>query len=144
MPLAHGLPEGRIEKRYDSFPILAAITANKIRTTPGSSNHIASIFVKRLFDTGQDVSSFEPALESNIIAAIKSAIPRGLVLASYPSDDSYNPNDRQLELYTYVRLSDVSPKLEGIAKLKIAARLSIMSGSLTIRSIQKHFPIEES
>jgi len=96
-----------------------------------------------LFDAGQDISNFEPTLENNIVNAIRNAIPKGLVLSSSLSDDQYNPQDRQLELYTYVRLPEIDGNLEGVAKLKIMCRLSVMSGTLTIRSIQKHFPIEE-
>ena len=121
---------------------MRAITADRIRSTPGSSSHIAGVFIKRLFDVGQDVSSFEPTLENSIINAIKRAIPRGLVLASYSSDDLHNPQDRQLEIYTYINLSEIDKDLQGIAKLKILCRLSVMNGTLTLRSIQKSFPVE--
>jgi hypothetical protein len=121
---------------------LRAITPDRIRSTPGSAQHIASVFIKRLFDVGQDVSSFEPTLESAIVSAIKRAIPKGLVLASYDSDDAHNPQDRQLEIYTYINLPEVDEDLQGVAKLKILCRLSVMGGTLTLRSIQKSFPVE--
>lgn len=96
-----------------------------------------------MFDIGQDVSSFEPTLEMAVINAVRQAIPRGLVLASYPSEDMHNPLDRQLQIYTYVDLASIDGDLEGTAKLTILCRLSVTHGTLTIRNIQKNFEVEE-
>lgn len=75
--------------------------------------------------------------------AIKQAIPRGLILHNNKSEDTHNPMDRQLEIYTYVDLPTIDPKFRGVAKIKIIARLSLAYGTLTIRTIQKNFSVEQ-
>lgn len=142
-PLEHGIPEGRINKRYSSFPILQAISANRIRITPATAGHVANLFIKRLFTVGQDVSSFAPTLELGVVNAIRQAIPNGLVISSYPSEDLHNPLDRQLQIYIYVNIKQIDDDLEGTAKLMVLCRLSAYQGTLTIRNIQRNFDVEE-
>jgi len=96
-----------------------------------------------LFDTGQDISSFEPTLEGIVINAIRQAIPKGLILASYPSEDLHNPLDRQLQIYTYVDLGSIDQDLVGTAKITVLCRLSVTHGTLTVRNLQRNFDVDE-
>lgn len=127
---------------YSAIPALAAIPANGIRVSQNAANHIASIVVKKLYDLGSDVSTADQSLERNILNAIRFAIPRGMVLTSSAAEDLHNPLDKQLEIYTYVDLSPIDPKF-GIAKMKVYCRLSVMNKTLSLRTIQRNFTIEE-
>jgi hypothetical protein len=126
---------------YAAIPSLAAITANMIRITPNAAKHIAGLVIKKLYDLGNDVSTADPSLETNIINAIRFSIPRGMVLTSLPSDDMHNPLDRQLEIYTHADLSAIDPSF-GLAKLKVYCRLGVMNKTLSLRTIQRNFEIE--
>jgi hypothetical protein len=137
--LEHGLPEGRVDKKYSQFPILQAITPDKIRITPATVQHIVSIFVKRFYDIGLDVDKLD---DKKLMNELRNAIVKGYVLYNHQSDDSYNPLDRQLELYSYIDLSKLDLTYKGVAKFKILCRLSLTHGSLSIRTIQKNFPVE--
>lgn len=86
-----------------------------------------------------DAGVLGPALERNIVGQIQKAIPLGIVLNNHPSDDSHNPLDRQLEIYTYVRLQEIDPSLEGIAKFRAVCRLSLSNHTLSLRTIDKNF-----
>lgn len=141
-PLKHNIPEGRVDQKYGSIPVLAAISADRIRATPQASNHIASIFVKRLYDLNMDVGGLDMSLEGSVVNEIRKAVVRGIVLNNSPSDDTHNPLDRQLEIYTYVNLKDINPSLNGIAKLKVLCRLSLSNGSLSLRTISRNFSAE--
>jgi hypothetical protein len=138
-PLEHGIPEGRINKKYTDFPVLSAIPADQIRITPNTSQHIVNIFIKKLYDIGINA---ENITDQNIITELKNAIPRGIILTSHKAEDNHNPLDRQLEIYSYMSLKNIEPSLNKIAKLKIHCRLSVSNGSLTIRTIDKNFSIE--
>jgi hypothetical protein len=118
---------------------LSVITPDKIRATPNSIRHISTIFVKRLYDLGFDVGQIDTPLEIGIINEIRTAITQGIVLYSYASDDTFNPLDRQLEIYTYANLHNINPGLNGIAKLRVICRLSVSSGMLMLRTIDKTF-----
>lgn len=82
--------------------------------------------------------------DHSIINELKNAIPRGIIISSYKSEDTHNPLDRQLEIYSYINLKNIDPSLTrvSIAKLKIYCRLSVSNGSLTVRTIDKNFNIE--
>lgn len=127
---------------YSAIPALAAIPANRIRVSQNAGNHIASIVVKKLYDLGSDVSTSDQSLERNILNAIVFAIPRGMVLTSSAAEDLHNPLDKQLEIYTYVDFSPIDPKF-GTAKIKVYCRLSVMNKTLSVRTIQRNFTIEE-
>jgi hypothetical protein len=126
---------------YASIPALAAIGANSIRITPNAANYIASIVIKRFYETGKNVSAFGPSLEQNILNSIRVAIPRGMVLTSSNTEDVHNPLDKQLDIYTYVDFSFIDPSF-GMAKMKVQCRLSVMSKTLSLRSIQRNFIME--
>jgi hypothetical protein len=89
-----------------------------------------------------DEGKLDMGSEIKIIDEIRKAISRGIVLYNYASDDLHNPLDRQLEIYTYIKLSDINPALEGIVKLRVLCRLSIYNGILTLRSINRNFEAE--
>jgi len=89
-----------------------------------------------------DVGALDLSLENNIVNQIRAAVPRGIVLTNVISDDTHNPLDRQLEIYTYVKLSDIDPGLDGIAKLTVGCRLSLSNGTLSLRTISKNFNAE--
>lgn len=99
-------------------------------------------FIKRLYDLGIKAADLDYSLENNITNEIRRAVPRGIVLFNYPSDDTHNPLDRQIEIYTYVKLNDINKSLNGIAKMKIACRLSSSNGTLSLRTIDKNFIVE--
>lgn len=121
---------------------MASITADRIRATPGAMRHIASVFVRHLYDLNVDAGHFNAELENNILREIRNAVPRGIVLYSYPSEDTHNPLDRQLEIYTYVEMHNIDRELEGVAKLKVLCRLSVHNATLTLRSINRDFEVE--
>lgn len=99
-------------------------------------------FIKRLYDLGIAVGDLDDSLENNITNEIRKAIPRGIILFNYKSDDMHNPLDRQIEIYTYVKLKDVNQSLNGIAKMKVACRLSSSNGTLSLRTIDKNFVVD--
>jgi hypothetical protein len=105
-------------------------------------DHVSRIFVKRLYDLGINPGSLDIDLEKNIVNEIRNSVTRGIILFNHQSDDSHNPLDRQLEIYSYVNLSSIDPSLSGIAKLKIICRMSLTDGSISLRTIQKNFSIE--
>jgi hypothetical protein len=119
--------------------VLQAITSDRIRMTPNTAQHIVNIFNKKLYDANIDPENIQ---DQNILNELKSAIPRGIILSSHKAEDNHNPLDRQLEIYSYINLTNLDPSIKGIAKLKIYCRLSVSNGSLTIRTIDKNFNIE--
>jgi len=141
-PLVHGIPEGRVDKRYNSLPVLASITSDKIRVSPAAMRHIASIFIKRMYDLNMDAEGLDMSLERNIVEEIRKAVPRGIVVYNHATDDPNNPLDRQIEVYTYINLQNVNPSLEGTVKLMVTCRLSVFSGSLSLRTINRNFSAE--
>jgi hypothetical protein len=126
---------------YATIPALAAIGANGIRITPNAANHIASIVIKKFYEMGKNVSAFGDALEKNILNAIRIAIPRGMVLTASSAEDMHNPLDRQLEIYTYVDFSSIDSDF-GMAKMKVYCRLSVMTKTLSLRTIQRNFTLD--
>jgi hypothetical protein len=141
-PLDTGMKEGRVDQRYTSIPVLSAIGADRIRVTPQAARHIASIFVKRLYDLNMDVGGLDMSLEAAIINEIRKSAVRGVVLNNNQSDDTHNPLDRQIEIYTYLNLKDINPALNGIAKFKVLCRLSLSNGTLSLRTISRNFLAE--
>lgn len=95
-----------------------------------------------MYDVGLDAEALDLSLERNIVGEIRKAIPKGIVLYNHQSDDSFNPLDRQIEVYTYVRLSDIDPSIDGVAKIKVLCRLSLTTGALSLRTIDKNFAVE--
>lgn len=89
-----------------------------------------------------DAGALDQSLEVNIAREIRNAVPRGIVLTNNASADSHNPLDRQLEVYSYVKLRDIDPALEGLAKITISCRLSLSDGSLSLRTISRNFNAE--
>jgi hypothetical protein len=137
----HGLPEGRIDKRYSNFPALAAITADKIRITGATAMHINTIFMNRLVSLGIGTGNID---ENNIIKEITASIPRGFVLHIYPSDDTFNPLDKQIEIFTYFNIGTLIQNFdgEGTIKLKVLCRFSAVNGTLSLRTIQRNFLVD--
>lgn len=86
-----------------------------------------------------DVGGSNSVMETNLINQIRAAVPKGIVLFNYPSDDGFNPLDRQIEVYTYIKLQDVDSNLDGIVKLRVLCRLSVSNGMLSLRTIDKNF-----
>lgn len=86
-----------------------------------------------------DSDKLDTSLEIKIVNEIRKAVPKGIVLYNYPSDDTHNPLDRQIEVYTYINLSDIDQSLNGIIKLRVACRLSLSNGLMSLRTIEKNF-----
>lgn len=86
-----------------------------------------------------DAGPLNISLERNIIIEIRKAVTRGIVISNYKADDTHNPLDRQLEVYTYIKLSDIDSSLTGIAKLRVQCRLSLHDGTISLRTIDKNF-----
>lgn len=81
-------------------------------------------------------------MENQILNAIKQAITQGIILRNFSAEDAHNPNDRMLEIRIGVDLRTIDPQLEGYATIKVLCRLSVKTGILTLRTIQRDFPIE--
>lgn len=124
------------------MPALAAITADKIRVSPGAMKHIANIFLKRLYDLNLNVEELDSSFERKLIEEIRRAITRGIVVYNHQSDDTHNPLDRQLEIYTYVNLPSIDPQLQGVARLTAVCRLSVFNNMLSLRTISRNFQVE--
>lgn len=138
------LPDGTIDQAYTDIQILSTITPDKIRITHEAGNHIKNLFIRRLINA-KDIDDFEPYIEyfnRNLFPALKHAIYNGWVLSSSDVQDDFNPQDRYIEIYTRLNLADIHPNLSGIAKLYINTRISANTGKLTVRSIKKHFSID--
>jgi hypothetical protein len=121
---------------------LAAITSDKIRTTGATSMHINTIFINRLISLGIGIDNIN---EHNIIREVVSSIPKGFVLNIYPSDDVHNPLDKQIEIFAYFDIRSLIPDYDdgdGIVKLKVLCRFSAVSGTLSLRTMQKNFSID--
>jgi hypothetical protein len=140
--LRTNIPIGRVDQKYSSFPILAKIPANQIKVTSGAAQHIANIFIKKLVDTySVDFDELDANIQNNIILEICEAVPRGIVIFNSQAEDSHNPLDRQLDIYSYVNMNKIDPRLKGIAKIRILTRLSLHTGILSLRTIQKNIVI---
>jgi hypothetical protein len=119
---------------------LKNISPNDIRITPATASHVISIFANRLFQINTDEQiEFDGNTQMRILNEIKIAIPKGILLFNHQAQDSHNPNDRQLEIYSYIDLKNINPKLTDVVKLRIYCRLSLQSGVLSLRTIQKNF-----
>jgi hypothetical protein len=139
-PVEHGIAEGEVNKRYTDIPFLKNITADRIRVSPGAYTHVANIFANGL--SQNLVDEYNNRLDPNkIINEIRMSIPRGIILQNSPADD--NPRDRQLEIYTFVKLKNIDKSLDGIVKLRVWCRLSVLQGILSLRTISKNFTIED-
>ena len=140
--LQHNIPEGRVDQKVSNFPILKNISASQIKVTSGASQHIADIFLKKIIDTYSiDYDGFDSNIQNKIILEICDAVPRGIIIFNSQAEDSHNPLDRQLDIYSYVNMNKIDPRLKGIAKIRILCRLSIHTGILSIRTIQKNIVI---
>ena len=106
-----------------------------------AARHIFTIFLKRLYDLNMEAEEPDISTERNVINEIRKAIPRGIVLYNYSSDDTFNPLDRQLEIYIYLDTKNIDQSLRGIAKLRVICRLSLYNGTLTLRTIDRNFPV---
>lgn len=95
-----------------------------------------------MYDLNMDAEGLDMSLERNIVEEIRKAVPRGIVVYNYASDDPHNPLDRQLEVYTYINLQNIDHSLEGTIKLMVSCRLSLFNGSLSLRTINKNFNVE--
>lgn len=118
---------------------MAAIKSNQIHISPGAAKHISNIFIKRLYDFNKDVMGTNPNFEQKLLNEIRLAIPKGIILSNNQSSDTHNPLDRQLEVYTYIDLSNINTNLNGIVKFTVICRLSLSNGSLSLRTIEKNF-----
>lgn len=145
MPVKLDLPEGRVDKKYSSIPALASITADQIRITPPAADHIAKLFIRRLYDLdlADTMYNLDDNFEAHVINELRNAVVRGIVITNSQSSDTHNPIDRQLEIYSYVNLNSIDKSMKGIAKLKIACRFSLHTKTLSIRTIQRNFNIEK-
>jgi len=121
---------------------LSRIGPDRIRITPATADHVNRTFVKRLHDENADIHTYGKNLENKILTAIKLAITNGVVVRNLPVEDLHNPNDRMLDIQIGVNLATIDPQLEGWASIKVLCRLSTSQGTLTLRTIQKNFPIE--
>ena len=104
--------------------------------------HINTIFINRLISLGISIDNIN---ENNIIREIVSAIPRGFVLNIYKSDDIHNPLDKQIEIFAYFDIRSLIPNYDngdGIVKLKVLCRFSAVGGTLSLRTIQRNFLID--
>lgn len=126
--------------KYDQVPIIKNISSQQIRITPNAAAHINEVFLKRL--NSLRVQSNQNLIEKNLINELKVAITKGIVLNNYPSEDAHNPNDRQIEIYSYINLKNIDNALNGIIKLRILCRLSLNTKTLSLRTIQKNFLVE--
>ncbi len=138
------LPEGRIDRAYTDLGILRTITPDKIRITPAASKFIINMFVKRL-GAAQNIDNLEqyaPDIETKLILTLKQAIYNGWVVQADNVMDEFNPNDKYIEVYTRLNLSDITPSLSGVAKLYVSCRLSANNNTLTVKNLTKHFKIE--
>lgn len=138
------LPEGRVDRAYTDIPFLAGVTPSKIRITPETGRYLVGAFGRRIANVLDiaDLSPYIDALEKNLIPVLKQAIYDGWVLNADNVLDTHNPNDKYIEVYTRLNLSDVIPDLNGTAKLHVSCRLSANQGTVTVRGVKKHFEID--
>ena len=141
MALQYHVPEGRIDRKYNSIPALAAITPDKIRVSAGAMSHTAKIFLTRLEELGADLTDVGRFIEQRITDAIRDAIVRGIVISNNPIGDA--SKDRQLDIYTYVDLFNIDIGLQGIAKMKVLCRYSPTTAALFLRGIQRDFTVSK-
>jgi hypothetical protein len=80
-----------------------------------------------------------PNFEQKIIDEVRRSVVRGIVLYNHPAEDA--TNDRQLEVYSYIDFSKIDPSIIGKATLKILCRLSLKTGILSLRTIQRNFKV---
>jgi hypothetical protein len=143
-PAFRGLPEGNVNRAYRAIPELAAITPDKIRITAGAAQHIVKIFINHLFDMGEETEDLAQGFELRLLQEVKHAIPRGIVLSNYPTEDANNPSDRQIAVHTYLDLRNVDPQFFGNAhaEITVSCRLSPATGTISVRTISKRFEIK--
>lgn len=139
------LPDGKIERGYTELGFLKHITPDAMRVTSQTADFIINTFAKRLAKA-QKIDDLEPYMESieqNLIPRLKEALYNGWVIKSYPVEDTANPNDKYIDIYTRLKLSTIDPALAGVAKLYVSCRASAENGTLTLRGIvKKHFEID--
>lgn len=125
-----------MDKRYSSIPFLAAISEDRIRSTPASTQHIADLFERALVYSEISYKP-DPLIDNKLVNEIKKSIPKGIVLFVSDVDDVHNPLDKYIEIYTYIKLENVFKKAEGIAKFIVVCRISAVNSSLTIKTVKK-------
>lgn len=138
------LPLGKIDQAFSDLSALSGITPADMRITPETQRMLINAFAHRVsvLNNVDDLEPFIGDIEKNLSSVIKQSVYQGWVQSSEKTVDQYNPNDRYLEVFTRVDLSDVSEKLSGTANLYIACRLSALRGNLTIRGFNKHFEVK--
>jgi hypothetical protein len=105
----------------------------------GALHHIADIFDRRLTSVGK---STDLPNEMKIVQEIRSAIPKGIILYNRQAEDTHNPLDRILDIYSYIDLKTIDPSISGIAKIIITCRFSVLNKTLSLRTINKNFSVE--
>lgn len=139
------LPEGRIDTTYTNIGFLQSITPERIRITPKTSEFIINTFAKRLAAKLKinDLEPYMSSIEEKFIPLLKRGIYNGWVIQSYDVMDEFNPQDKYLEIYTRLNLSDITDNLSGTAKLHVTCRVSANHKTLTIKDLKnKYFAIE--
>jgi chemotaxis protein histidine kinase CheA len=137
------IPDGRIDQAYSDIPFLANITTDKIIVSPGAAEHIKNLIITRVVNVLKLEDAYDPSVEMDrkLIPAFKEAIYNGWLISSSPAQDEFNPRDKLIEVFTLLNLSEVDSTLSGTAKLYIVARISADRGTVSVKSIKKHFAI---
>ena len=144
-PKKVSLPNGKIEKSYTELGALKHITPDQMRVSGPTGRAIIATFATRLAKVKKidDLEPYIEMIEANLIPQLKDAIYRlGWVIQSDPVEDTANPNDKYITIYTRLQLASVDSALSGVAKLYVNCRVSAEHGTLTLRNIVKNFPID--
>lgn len=136
-PVNHGIPSGKIEKRWFDIPFLAQKSSEDILLSPNTANLIVDKIAKYLhhkYIPYQDVADFE----NKLAQAVKKSITRGQLLSNMACGDRHNGRDCQLEIFSYIKLRDIdqSPIFQDLAlSFTATCRLSTFEGDITIGKI---------
>jgi hypothetical protein len=138
------IPNGNIDVAYSDIPFLSSITPDRIRVTPDATRPLIQAFARRLTNVLKitDLQPHIKLIEQNLVSSLKQGVYDGWVVYGYPSIDDFHPLDKYLDIYTRLKLSNIDPALNGIAKITVKCRISAQNKTITIRGIKPNFEIE--
>lgn len=135
LPADHGIPAGKVNKRWKEIPFLASKSVDDIILSGSSANNILGKIAKFLFH--KDISYTQiDNFADKVVAEFKNSIPKGQLVSNIACNDKHNPKDCRLEVFSAMKLEKIDPRLKGILLSYTATcRLAAFEGDITISGI---------
>jgi hypothetical protein len=137
LPVEHNIPKGLINELWANVPFLKQIS--HIAISPETRRRNITIINNVLRRKGLPVIRFEIGHaheEEALTQAIKNAIPKGLLMSNMQCSDRHNPNDCELLVGCYFKLSQINPTYRGTVRFIVPCRLNIEHKAISTKSIK--------